>query len=126
MFVYGTTSPHMISSPCILQRQWEINNGKCGVCGDPWDGSHSHEPGGIFYSGQISQTYTSGQEITIDVEVTANHLGWFEFRLCPNNVPDAEITQDCLDQYVLPLKYHDGTDTGTRCVNNLLNPVFSQ
>ncbi|KAL5020518.1 hypothetical protein ScPMuIL_003410 [Solemya velum] len=97
-----------------FSRQWEINNGKCGVCGDPWDGSHSHEPGGIFYSGQISQTYTSGQEITIDVEVTANHLGWFEFRLCPNNVPDAEITQDCLDQYVLPLKYHDGTDTGTR------------
>lgn len=38
---------------------------------------------------------------TIRVELTANHRGYFEFRLCPNNAPKRVVTQQCLDKYVL-------------------------
>lgn len=35
------------------------------------------------------------------VELTANHRGHFEFRLCPNNAPKQAASQSCLDKYVL-------------------------
>ena len=41
--------------------------------------------------------------ITVVVDLTANHKGWFEFRLCPNDNPRKPVTHDCLDQFVLPL-----------------------
>ena len=31
----------------------------------------------------------------------ANHRGWFEFRLCPNNNVQAPVTQTCLNRYLL-------------------------
>ena len=37
----------------------------------------------------------------IRVELTANHMGYFEFRLCPNNNPAKVASQRCLDQYIL-------------------------
>lgn len=35
------------------------------------------------------------------MELTTNHLGYFEFRLCVNNDVDQIITQECLDQHLL-------------------------
>ena len=33
---------------------------------------------------------------------SANHLSWFEFRICPNNDIHKPATQSCLDRYLLP------------------------
>ena len=62
----------------------------CGECGDAWDipvGQRPNQAGGTYANGIISDTYSPGEVITIEVDITANHMGWFEFRLCPNNDP---------------------------------------
>lgn len=102
--------------------QWEQNEGKCGVCGDPYqlETPRPHEAGGLFAKGIISRFYASGQvfalnmhlffqsliraiqqEIKIEIELTANHQGHFEVYLCPNNNPLVEADQDCFDRYPL-------------------------
>lgn len=43
------------------------------------------------------------------VDVTTNHRGYFEFKLCPNNNPKKEATQECLDKHVLQEAYGTGT-----------------
>lgn len=45
--------------------------------------------------------YKKNSPITIRVELTANHRGYFEFRICPNNALRRAGTQACLDKYVL-------------------------
>ncbi|XP_041374514.1 uncharacterized protein LOC121387457 [Gigantopelta aegis] len=89
--------------------QWEVNHGKCGVCGDPWDGARENEAGGIYATGTIVRHYKQGQIINVTIDVTANHRGYFEFRICPNNDPEKSVTQKCLDQYLL-----EQTDGRTR------------
>jgi hypothetical protein len=32
------------------------------------------------------------------VQITANHKGWFEFRLCKNNDVTKRITHSCLNK----------------------------
>ncbi|XP_022214616.2 uncharacterized protein LOC111069044 [Drosophila obscura] len=83
--------------------QWEQNSGRCGVCGDAYHvkSPRPHEAGGEFAKGIISRYYTSGQEIEVEVELTANHYGRFEMFLCPNNNPRQEATQECFDRYPL-------------------------
>ncbi|XP_041356040.1 uncharacterized protein LOC121373444 [Gigantopelta aegis] len=51
--------------------------------------------------------YTQGQTITVTVQITANHFGYFEFRLCPVNNVKVQATHACLDQNVL--KQPDGS-----------------
>jgi hypothetical protein len=43
--------------------QWEQNQGRCGICGDPWHlvEPRPHEAGGQFAKGVIGRHYTSGQ-----------------------------------------------------------------
>lgn len=41
------------------------------------------------------------------MKITANHKGYFEFRLCPKKTAEEFVTQDCLDQHLLQL--HDGS-----------------
>ena len=50
----------------------------------------------------MSRTYKSGDQVTAKVELTANHNGFFEFKLCPATNEHMEVTQRCLDSY--PLK----------------------
>lgn len=75
--------------------QWEQNDGKCGLCGDPYnvDKPRPHEAGGQYAKGIISRHYSVGQDIDIEVELTANHYGRFQILLCPNNNPAIEATQ---------------------------------
>lgn len=61
----------------------------------------AHEAGGKYGQGTIVRKYKKGALFTIRVEVTANHLGHFEFRLCKHNAPTEVATQHCLDQHVL-------------------------
>ncbi|KAL3885458.1 hypothetical protein ACJMK2_025514 [Sinanodonta woodiana] len=82
---------------------------KCGVCGDPWDGPRDNEAGGKYANGIITAHYKPGQEITIRVTITASHMGWFEFRLCPNNDVKKVVKQECLDKYLLPMADGSGT-----------------
>ncbi|XP_014781285.1 uncharacterized protein LOC106877022 [Octopus bimaculoides] len=87
--------------------QFGKNKGKCGMCGDPYYGPHDSEAGGIFAKGIITRSYKSGGIINVLIQITANHKGYFEFHLCPNNNIKERITQECLDKY--PLNFLDGT-----------------
>ena len=69
---------------------------------DPWDENpREHEPGGKYATGQIAKTYTEGDEVTFIIEITANHYGYFEFRLCENDEPMAKVDQTCFDKNLL-------------------------
>ncbi|KAH8362266.1 hypothetical protein KR084_005147, partial [Drosophila pseudotakahashii] len=80
-------------------RQWKRNGGKCGECGDAWDvpEPRPHEYGGHWGNGLIVRSYAPGSKMTIRIELTASHMGYFEFRICPNQI----AKQFCLDQNVL-------------------------
>ncbi|XP_072943597.1 uncharacterized protein [Epargyreus clarus] len=88
--------------------QWEQNSGRCGVCGDAdhLNEPRPHEAGGMYGKGIITRHYSVGQEIEVEVELTANHLGTFVMKLCPNNNPKQEASQECFDRYPL---YISGT-----------------
>merc|ERR1712080_809833 len=75
--------------------------GKCGICGDPYDGPWPHEVGGEYANGHIVAEYKQGQEVEVAVELTTNHLGFFNFRLCPNNNVNQDPKQDCFDDHML-------------------------
>ena len=76
-------------------------NGKCGICGDSYDLlKREHEaPGGKYANGIIVRDYYSGESIKVVVDVTANHYGYFTFKLCPNNNILQDPTQECFDRY---------------------------
>ncbi|XP_048775435.1 uncharacterized protein LOC125680031 [Ostrea edulis] len=105
MWRFGFNTPHNYNDNQLFcggfDRQWNKNGGKCGICGDPWDGVRENEAGGRYATGRISRRYTEGQIIDVKVKITASHKGYFEFRLCPNNNVHKPATQACLDQYVL-------------------------
>lgn len=70
-----------------------------GECGDNWSLSkpRPHEFGGKWGQGVIVREYNPGSEMTIRIELTASHMGYFEFRLCDN----VQADQDCLDKHLL-------------------------
>lgn len=85
-----------------LQVQWTLNGGKCGVCGDSFTGPRDNEaPHGEFANGVIVKKYEVGQLMEIKVHLTANHKGWFEYRLCQNDDPQRTVQQSCFDQHLL-------------------------
>lgn len=86
------------------------------MCGDAfYPIPRAHERGGRYYSGEITKTFKQGDIVEADVEVTANHRGWFEFKICPYDKPAPEdiergangqfieVTQRCLDKHPIPL-----------------------
>ena len=75
-------------------------NGKCGICGDSYDLlKRDHEaPGGKYANGIIVRDYYSGESIKVVVDVTANHYGYFTFKLCPNNNILQDPTQECFNR----------------------------
>ncbi|XP_046385899.1 uncharacterized protein LOC124155817 [Ischnura elegans] len=107
MWRYGFSTPPDFQDHELFcggfSRQWQRNGGKCGVCGDPWDAPQprAHEAGGKYALGIIVRKYKVGSVVPIRVELTANHKGFFEFRLCPQNNHRREATQACLDKHLL-------------------------
>ncbi len=65
--------------------QWEINGGKCGICGDAYNRERRHETGGYYALNITARTYQPGSTIDVIIELIANHGGAFEFHLCPRN-----------------------------------------
>ncbi|KAG7160094.1 putative Lytic polysaccharide mono-oxygenase, cellulose-degrading-containing protein 2 [Homarus americanus] len=63
----------------------------------------------MWSTGIISRVYREGEVLTVTVHLTANHMGWFEFRLCPNNDPTQYVKQSCLNKHVLRLLDYPGT-----------------
>ena len=55
-------------------------------------------PGGRFANGLITRQYKPGQDIVVKVDVTANHKGFFTFKLCSNNNTAQDPTQQCFDK----------------------------
>ncbi|XP_076086507.1 uncharacterized protein LOC143057150 isoform X2 [Mytilus galloprovincialis] len=106
-----------------LSRQYYQNDGKCGTCGDPYDGERKNEAGGIYATGFIARRYEKGQDIEVEIQLTANHLGSFVFKICPNNDVTTQVSQECLDQNVLELagqpgvtRYEPGSVVGSHYV----------
>jgi hypothetical protein len=82
--------------------QWNKNKGKCSVCGEDWSLARKQfSKGGPKYTGFIVRNYAHAQEIDIQVEVTANHLGWFEFRVCNMDGRSGDADEACLNKHVL-------------------------
>ncbi|CAF2382331.1 unnamed protein product [Rotaria sp. Silwood2] len=114
------------------ENQWTVQKGQCGVCGDPFQGRfyhclvffcsieflgpHDHEDGGIYATGIIGRTYESSTTINTTIDITANHFGYFEFRLCPLDMGHSRrprrLTQQCLDQYLLKIGPSDSKSNG--------------
>lgn len=93
--------------------QYDKNGGKCGVCGDNYVDKQprEHENGGKYGNSIISRRYVVGQKMDVELDLTTNHYGWFEFKLCPVNSKTKIATQECMDKY--PLKVVGGSD-GTK------------
>lgn len=74
--------------------------GRCGICGDAWDANpREHEaPLGKYANGIIVRSYQPGEEISVSVLVTANHKGYFTFRLCRNNNVNRDPDQSCFEE----------------------------
>lgn len=116
MWTVGWSTPqnynHMQMFCGGKQHQYETNGGKCGVCGDPYDAPQprDNEGGGKYSSGIISKCFEkTASVIEVKVQLTANHLGYFEFRLCEHNDPFTPVTQECLDEHVLSLPDDEGS-----------------
>jgi hypothetical protein len=51
----------------IFQNQWGVNQGHCGVCGDPYQGPRENEAGGKYATGTIVHTYTENAQIIVEL-----------------------------------------------------------
>lgn len=60
----------------------------------------ANEFGGSFHRGIITGRYSAGGVIPIEVQLTAAHLGFMEFRICANPQNGGE-TQGCFNQHLL-------------------------
>lgn len=86
-----------------MWHQWSYNRGRCGICGDRYDAPtpRPHELGGRYGDGIVVAHYNPGAIFTATVHLTTSHLGFWEFKLCPDPKDNA---QDCFDQYPLELE----------------------
>jgi len=85
--------------------QWDQNKGNCGVCGDDASSKQprTHEAGGKYGRGIIAKRYAMGQTIDIEIDISANHWGHFELKLCPTNGRSKLATQECFNKHPLVL-----------------------
>ncbi|KAF0710774.1 hypothetical protein AaE_012384, partial [Aphanomyces astaci] len=82
--------------------------GKHGVCGDPYSGVRQHETGGTYGlfpvhgSKVVGACYAPGSTVDLQVQLTANHQGYFQFGLCKLNGKHDKETNDCFQTLVQP------------------------
>ncbi|XP_062607153.1 uncharacterized protein LOC134268934 [Saccostrea cucullata] len=92
------------------ENHWIHQGGRCGVCGDPYqDHPRPNEAGGRYATGLITRKYKAGDVIDLAADLTANHIGVFEYRVCPVQDGNIPATQECFDKYpVLVTESIDG------------------
>ncbi|XP_063386647.1 uncharacterized protein LOC134672626 [Cydia fagiglandana] len=80
--------------------QWSSNGGKCGICGDSYSipPPRPHELGGTYGLGVIVAKYLPGATIATTTHLTASHMGYWEFKLCPD---PTDNSQACFDKHLL-------------------------
>lgn len=84
----------------LSQSQWKENSGKCGLCGDPWNGPRDHESGGKYFTNHISSSYSKGSLINVTVFTNLNPSGWMEFRIHSYKSENSPSSEDI---YLLPI-----------------------
>mmetsp|Transcript_5231 Transcript_5231/g.9608 ORF Transcript_5231/g.9608 Transcript_5231/m.9608 type:complete len:307 (+) Transcript_5231:1-921(+) len=88
------TCPHCLNRGGSLAR--------CGLVGDDTSAIRNYDQPknalGDPMPTRIQANYTQGQEVVLDVTLTAHHKGHFVFSACPINSPNEIPTQDCFDQ----------------------------
>ena len=62
----------------------------------------------------LGKTYKQGSYIPVIVDITANHQGYFIFKLCPNNDIFQDPGQNCFDQRPLWVGGGDSAFNQTR------------
>ncbi|KAL4216731.1 hypothetical protein ACF0H5_024454 [Mactra antiquata] len=106
---YGFDTPinyDWMSLYCGGLHEFTRHGGKCGVCGDPYNGPYENARGGVYDTGIIVRHYPANlREIEVKVEITAHHKGYFRFKICANN--ENEVTQECLDRNPLRIRESD-------------------
>ncbi|XP_060579651.1 uncharacterized protein LOC132736525 isoform X2 [Ruditapes philippinarum] len=106
-----------------IQHRAEVNKGKCGVCGDPWESKpRDNEAGGQYAMEIISGVYKSGALLEAIADVANANGGYFEFRLCANNNFSSPVKEECLDKGLLTLE--DGITTRYENIHTGLNRVI--
>lgn len=65
----------------------------------------AHETGGKYGNSVIVRRYPTGSTIPVKIELTANHMGYFEFRICAMTYSGKEVSQQCLDKYKMRDRY---------------------
>ncbi|KAF0757881.1 hypothetical protein AaE_004115, partial [Aphanomyces astaci] len=86
----------------------QTKGGKHGICGDKYSGKRLHETGGKFAKFPqhrekvIGACYAPGSTMDLQVQITANHKGYFEFGLCKLNSLNDSETEDCFKTLVQP------------------------
>nr|XP_009857447.1 uncharacterized protein LOC104265352 [Ciona intestinalis] len=115
MWRYKYTDPMLSPYAEIIQSNYDdnglncggkntqtVNEGRCGVCGDSYTAAvKENEAGGKYALGIIGRIYSPGEIIDTQVEITAEHKGYFEFRLCPWDNVHVPVTHECLNQRLL-------------------------
>ncbi|XP_060073235.1 uncharacterized protein LOC132553048 [Ylistrum balloti] len=105
MWAYGFNTPKNYNYNGLncggFVTHWYYNGGKCGLCGDSYNGERANEDGGVFATGTIAKSYLQDSMIVVKVDLSANHGGWFEFRLCARNSKYDPLTQECLNRHLL-------------------------
>ena len=51
----------------------------------------------------VGDSYQAGSEIEVNVQLTASHLGQFEFAICPLKDSDQLETEECFDAHKVEL-----------------------
>lgn len=111
-------SPRSRNYDAHLTQRWEeychhcLNrkpaSGTCGV--SPTFGRNYDQ-----YTSGVKATYTSGQIIDIEVDLTAHHWGHFVIKACPIVTLGQIATQSCFDQH--PLRFVSGENAN-------LDPIY--
>ena len=99
-FCYKNFGKSSMQRQIVFQYQHVMAGGRCGICGDPWGAKvkHHEAPGGKYAKGVITGTYKAGSVVPVTVQITANHMGYFVFKMCPNNDPSRDPQQSCFDK----------------------------
>ncbi|XP_044745707.1 uncharacterized protein LOC123307450 [Coccinella septempunctata] len=78
--------------------QWDTFDGKCGVCGDPYDAAHpqDNENTGLYGKFGPVRTYKMGEVVNVTILLTSNHKGHFTYSICVLDDPTKpESGEDC-------------------------------
>ena len=91
----------------------QVSNGyKCGVCGDNYveNRPRANEWGGKYGShGIIPRTYSSGSSVDIEIQITAHHQGFFQFKVCKMEKNMATENEACFDSDESKVPFADGS-----------------